>query len=65
MFGAHAQQDIGGNKPITEFDIEQRSKLKQLSPGNAPSRAQVIDELRNEKLKVQEARKFGVTVSGL
>ncbi|ABE63135.1 conserved hypothetical protein [Nitrobacter hamburgensis X14] len=47
-------------EPITSFDIEQRSRLIQISTHKTPTRQQVIDELINEKVKVKEAKKFGV-----
>src|SRR3954470_12748494 len=46
-------------EPITAYDIDQRSKLNVLS--HKPStRQQVIDELIDEKIKIKEAKKFGV-----
>jgi peptidyl-prolyl cis-trans isomerase SurA len=62
---AHAQQIvvIVNGEPITALDIEQRSKLTQLSTHKVPSRQEVIDELINEKLKVREAKKWGLEVS--
>ena len=61
----HAQQVVVvvNGEPITALDIEQRSKLIQLSTHKAPPRQDVIDELINEKLKVREAKKFGLDVS--
>jgi peptidyl-prolyl cis-trans isomerase SurA len=46
--------------PITEFDIEQRSKLDLLSNHKQPSRQEVLNELIDEKVKVKEAKRFGV-----
>jgi peptidyl-prolyl cis-trans isomerase SurA len=46
--------------PITSFDIEQRSKLNFLTTHKAADRQQVINELIDEKLKIKEAKKFGV-----
>lgn len=62
---AEAQQIIVivNGEPITALDIEQRSKLIQLSTHKAPARQEVIDELINEKLKVREAKKFGLEIS--
>jgi peptidyl-prolyl cis-trans isomerase SurA len=62
---AHAQQIvvIVNGEPITALDIEQRSKLTQLSTHKAPTRQEVLDELINEKLKVREAKKFGLEIS--
>ena len=46
-------------EPITHYDIEQRSKLNTISH-KAATRQQVIEELIDEKVKIKEARKFGV-----
>jgi peptidyl-prolyl cis-trans isomerase SurA len=63
--GARAQQVVVvvNGEPITALDIEQRSKLMQLSTHKAPNRQEVIDELINEKLKVREAKRWGLDVS--
>src|ERR1700712_5765236 len=50
-------------EPITAYDIDQRSKLNVLSH-KATTRQQVIDELIDEKVKIKEAKKFGVDPSG-
>jgi peptidyl-prolyl cis-trans isomerase SurA len=47
-------------EPITDFDIEQRSKLFLLTTHKAPDRKDVINELIDEKVKIKEAKKFGV-----
>ncbi|WP_439925968.1 SurA N-terminal domain-containing protein [Nitrobacter sp. JJSN] len=47
-------------EPITTFDIEQRSRLIQISTHKTPTRQQVVDELIDEKVKVKEAKKYGV-----
>jgi peptidyl-prolyl cis-trans isomerase SurA len=62
---ARAQQVvvIVNGEPITALDIEQRSKLTQLSTHKAPSRQEVLEELISEKLKVREAKKFGLEIS--
>jgi peptidyl-prolyl cis-trans isomerase SurA len=47
--------------PITNFDIEQRSKLNSLSAGGkSPARDQVIEELIGDRLKIKEGKKFGI-----
>ncbi len=46
--------------PITAYDIEQRSKFIQLSSQKTPTRQEVIDDLINEKIKVQEAQRYGM-----
>jgi SurA N-terminal domain. len=47
-------------EPITNYDIEQRSKLNFLTTHKPASRQQVIDELIDEKVKIKEGKKFGV-----
>jgi len=61
---ARAQQVvvIVNGEPITALDIEQRSKLNQLSTHKTPTRQEVLDELINEKLKVREAKKLGFEI---
>jgi peptidyl-prolyl cis-trans isomerase SurA len=46
--------------PITDFDIEQRSKLMQLGAQKAVARQQVIEELINEKLKIGLLKRFTI-----
>jgi peptidyl-prolyl cis-trans isomerase SurA len=62
---ARAQQVvvIVNGEPITALDIEQRTKLIQLSTHKVPTRQEVLDELINEKLKVREAKKLGLEIS--
>jgi peptidyl-prolyl cis-trans isomerase SurA len=50
-------------EPITNFDIEQRSKLITLSTHKPSDRKQVIDELIDEKVKIREGKKFGIEPS--
>jgi peptidyl-prolyl cis-trans isomerase SurA len=47
-------------EPITGYDIEQRSKLVFLTTHKQASRQDVINELIDEKVKIREAKKFGV-----
>lgn len=47
-------------EPITHYDIEQRSKLTALTTHKQPARQDVINELIDEKVKIREAKKFGV-----
>lgn len=53
---------IVNGDPITALDIEQRSKLVQVSTHKTPPRQEVLDELINERLKVREGKKFGLEV---
>jgi peptidyl-prolyl cis-trans isomerase SurA len=50
-------------EPITNYDIEQRSKLITLSTHKPTDRKQVIDELIDEKVKIREGKKFGIEPS--
>lgn len=64
---AHAQSVVVlvNGEPITSFDIEQRTKLNSLtSGGKSSSRDEIINELIDEKVKIKEAKKFGVDPSG-
>jgi peptidyl-prolyl cis-trans isomerase SurA len=47
-------------EPITHYDIDQRSKLDFLTTHKPADRQQVISELIDEKIKIREAKKFGV-----
>jgi peptidyl-prolyl cis-trans isomerase SurA len=49
--------------PITSFDIEQRTKLNFLTTRKKMSRQEVLDELTNDKVKLKEAKRFGVDPS--
>lgn len=50
--------------PITEYDISQRSKLiTATGGGGGNARQRAIDELIDEQLKLQAARRLGVAVS--
>jgi len=46
--------------PITDYDIEQRSKLDFLSTHKQSSRQDVLNELFDDKVKIKEAKKYGV-----
>jgi peptidyl-prolyl cis-trans isomerase SurA len=50
-------------EPITGLDIEQRTKLNFLTTHKRMSRQEVLDELTNEKVKIKEAKRFGVDPS--
>jgi peptidyl-prolyl cis-trans isomerase SurA len=47
-------------EPITNFDIEQRSKLNFLSTHKPAVRQDVINELIDEKVKIKEGKKFSI-----
>jgi peptidyl-prolyl cis-trans isomerase SurA len=50
-------------EPITNYDIEQRTKLNFLTTHKQPTRQEVVEELIDEKVKIKEAKKFGVDPS--
>ena len=47
-------------EPITNMDIEQRSKLHFMTTHKQPNRQDVINELIDEKVKIKEGKRFGV-----
>ena len=47
-------------EPITNYDIEQRSKLNFLTTRKPSARQDVINELIDEKVKIKEGKKFGI-----
>src|SRR2546423_6881215 len=51
---------MANGDPITTYDIEQRGKLIFLTTHKTADRQQVVNELIDEKLKIKEAKKFGV-----
>jgi peptidyl-prolyl cis-trans isomerase SurA len=65
--GAQAQNVAAfvNGEPITQLDIDQRSKLLEVSSPThkAPSRQEVLDELIDEKLKIREAKRWGIDPS--
>jgi peptidyl-prolyl cis-trans isomerase SurA len=63
-FGAPARAQtvvvMVNGEPITNMDIEQRSKLTFMTTHKQPNRQDVINELIDEKVKIKEAKRFGV-----
>src|SRR4051812_44964545 len=49
---------IVNGDPVTQFDVEQRIKLTELSTHKTPTRNEVVEELINEKLKIQLIKRF-------
>lgn len=54
---------IANGSPITELDIQQRTKMISQSTRKTPSRKAVIQELIDDRLKIAKAKVFGVEVS--
>jgi peptidyl-prolyl cis-trans isomerase SurA len=65
LLPAAAQQVtvIVNGEPITSYDIEQRAKFLQLTTHKAPARQAVVDELINDKLKVQVAKRYKLDIT--
>ena len=64
--GSGAAQGVAAlvnGEPITVHDIEQRTRLLQVSTGKAPSRQDVLNELIDEKLKIQLLKRY--TIEGI
>ena len=50
--------------PITNLDVEQRMKLMFLTTHKQMPRQEALDQLIDDKVKIKEAKKFGVDPSG-
>lgn len=51
------------NEPITSYDISNRARLLKLTTGGKAGQKQAIDELIDERLKLQEAARRNLSVS--
>jgi len=49
---------VVNGEPITTVDIAQRTRLVQLSTQKTPSRQEVLDELIDDKLKIQLSKRY-------
>ncbi len=54
---------VANGSPITELDIQQRTKLLASSSPKAPSRQDVIRELIDDRLKIARAKVYGLETS--
>jgi peptidyl-prolyl cis-trans isomerase SurA len=50
-------------EPITTLDVEQRTKLNFLTTRKQSPRQEILDELINDKVKIKEAKRYGVDPS--
>ena len=59
---AHAQgvAIVVNGEPITNYDIEQRTKLLFLTTRKSLPRQEVVQELIDEKVKIKEGKKWGI-----
>jgi peptidyl-prolyl cis-trans isomerase SurA len=62
---ALAQQAVVlvNGEPITALDVTQRAKLMEISTRKAPTRQEALDELIDEKLKLQIARRYKLDIT--
>ncbi len=60
--GQHVVLVVNG-EIITDYDIEQRAKFDTLSSHKTPARQDVIEELIDDKLKVQIARRYKLDIT--
>jgi len=51
---------IVNGDPVTTYDIDQRTRLMQISTQRSPSRQEVLNELIDEKLKIQLLRRYTI-----
>jgi len=61
-FAQHVAVIVNGS-PITTYDIEQRMKFDTLATHKTPSRQDVIEELIDEKLKVQTGLRYKLEIT--
>ena len=61
---AHAQKVavFVNGEPITTLDVDQRIRLTEISTHKAPSRQDALNELIDEKLKVQIGKRYGFEI---
>ena len=54
---------IANGSPITEYDIQQRTKLEANATHKPTTRQQIIDDLIDDRLKISKAKVYGLEVS--
>jgi peptidyl-prolyl cis-trans isomerase SurA len=54
---------VANGSPITELDIQQRSKLNATSSHKSPSRQEVINDLIDDRIKIAKAKVYGLEAS--
>jgi len=61
---AHAQKVavFVNGEPITVLDVDQRIKLTEISTHKAPSRQEALNELIDEKLKIQVGKRYAFEI---
>jgi len=61
--GAQQVVVVVNGSPITAIDIVQRGKLIQISTHKTPTRQEVLDELIDERLKLQVAKRYQLDIT--
>jgi peptidyl-prolyl cis-trans isomerase SurA len=54
---------VANGSPITEYDIQQRTKLIATSTHKHPTRKEIISALIDDRLKIAKAKSYGLEVS--
>jgi len=54
---------IANGSPITEYDIQQRTKLVAISTHKPPTRQEIINDLIDDRLKISRAKVYGLEVA--
>jgi len=54
---------VANGSPITEYDIQQRTKLEATASHKNSSRQQIINDLIDDRLKISKAKVYGLEVS--
>jgi peptidyl-prolyl cis-trans isomerase SurA len=54
---------VANGSPITELDIQQRTKLINAANHKNPSRQEVINELIDDRIKIAKAKTYGLEVT--
>ncbi len=54
---------VANGSPITAYDIEQRTKLIASSTHTNPTRQQIIQDLIDDRIKIDKAKSYGLIVS--
>jgi peptidyl-prolyl cis-trans isomerase SurA len=54
---------VANGSPITAYDIEQRTKLTISSAHKTPTRQEVIQDLIDDRIKIDKAKSYGLVVS--
>ena len=57
---ARMVEALVNGEPVTTYDVDQRTKLIQASTHKTPPRQEVLNELIDEKLKIQLLRRYAI-----